>query len=145
MGGFDKSGFMSASFEPATASVEVPEMADFFGDGADAIFTVRGLNANEFYTASTIEQRKETITSVVSSLSTSAQVTEKLKDVIGLTGENTPAEVDKRIYMLATASISPKLETFEAGKIAEVYPISFFNLTTEIAHLTGQGATVKKS
>ena len=70
-----------------------------------------------------------------------------VRKTLGLSTDDVPADVSRRIEMLSIASVSPRLGTEHrevAVKLAEAFPTVFYNLTNQILTLTGQGAAVGK-
>lgn len=141
---FDAAKFSRAQFEPRTARVEVPDLAQWFGD-EPPVFVVRGLTAFELARAADAEAKNKQLGSVVevlSSVSQSEQVA-ALKDQLGL-GDATHPEIAKRIEHLVMGSVEPVLTMDVAVKLATVYPAEFYQLTNQIIALTGKGQAEKK-
>jgi hypothetical protein len=66
-----------------------------------------------------------------------------IRAAIVLTGD-TPGEIAKRVEMLVTGSVTPKIEHATAAKLAENFPIEFLMLTNAITELTGMGFDMGK-
>lgn len=141
---FDLDAFEAAQFAPRTDSVSVPALAEFFPDGEDPIFEVRGLNSNELNKADSAAKTQRTLGSVAEAVAQGGrkQVAE-IRKAMGL-GDATPAEVAKRQEMLVAGCISPPISLPIAAKIAENFPIEFLLVTNKISELTGQGASLVK-
>ena len=70
-----------------------------------------------------------------------------IRDAMGLSDEQIPADISRRIEMLTYGSVEPALgpDLREvAVKVAESYPTLFYELTNRILELTGSGAELGK-
>ena len=70
-----------------------------------------------------------------------------IRQAMGLSNEDVPGDVSRRIEMLAAGSVAPLLGPDNrdvAVKLAETFPTVFYQLTNAITNLTGQGAEVGK-
>jgi uncharacterized protein YidB (DUF937 family) len=140
--------FLGASFSPREATVEVPELSDFFADGEKAEWTVRSLTAAEMGRAElAAEKGVENIKALVEAMAGKGEKAEALRKAMGISQAETPADVSRRIEMLTAGSVSPELgmESRDvAVRLAEVHPTVFYKLTNKILSLTGQGAELGK-
>ncbi len=136
---FNTKKFMQTKFEYRTDKVKVPDMKEFFEDG-EPEFTVRGLDGTEFTNIKEAAERQRNIASIMEGiLSTAArEKTEALRKSLGIS-DSVPVELAKRLEMLVVGSVEPKVEMDLSVKIARVYPIEFYTLTTKILELTGLG------
>jgi hypothetical protein len=66
------------------------------------------------------------------------------RKALGLAGKETPGEIAKRLEMLAMASVEPAISLQVAVKLAENFPVEFYQLTNEITELTGMGFDLVK-
>ena len=136
--GFNADRFERAKLEPRRSRVPVPALAQFFEDGEDAAFEVRGLSSSELHRALEAGKRQGSIESIVKALASSGDQAQALRRAIGLSAD-TPGEIAKRLEMLVMGSIAPTLDLPAAVKLAEAFPIEFLSLTNTISELTGQG------
>jgi hypothetical protein len=139
---FKASEFSSAKFRPRTARVAVPALAAWFDGPAE--WLVRGLTAHELAAANEAAERSNTIGELIKALSggSAQEQAEALRAALGL-GSETPADIIKRIELLRRGS--PDLAQVSDAhslcvKVAERFPIEFYDLTNHILKLTGQGA-----
>ena len=137
---FDTDGFHRAAFEPRTETVEIPALAEFFGDGEKPEITVRGLTATELHVAMEAGARNKAIDTVVKAIATQKGQIDGIRQALGLSAD-TPGEIAKRIEMLVSGSVSPKLDLESVKKLAQVCPVEFYDLTNKITALTGQGSS----
>jgi hypothetical protein len=137
---FSADKFQRAAFAPRTETVEISAMAEFFGPEEKPEFTVRGLTASELHKAMEAGARNKQVDAVVKALSTSADKIAAIRAAIGLSAD-TPGEIAKRIEMLVAGCISPKIDHAIAVKLAEVFPVEFYDLSNRITTLTGMGST----
>ena len=140
---FSADKFDRAEFVARVARVPVPALAPFFDDGEEPVFEVRGLSANELHRAIDAAKRQHSIESVVKALAASGDQAQAVRKALGLTAD-TPGEIAKRLEMLVSGSVVPKLDLPAAVRLAEHYPIEFLALTNEITELTGKGFDLVK-
>lgn len=137
---FNADQFQRAAFEARTEQVPLPILAEFFGPDEAALFTVRGLTANELHKAIEAGMRNKSVDAVVKAISTHKDQIAAIRAALGMS-QDTPGEIAKRIEMLVSGTVSPKIEHATAAKLAEVFPVEFYDLTNRITTLTGQGAS----
>lgn len=142
---FDKKAFMKTAFVPRTENVPVPDLKDFFGEGAEPVWIVRGLTGHELGQVNEAKERSRNIEAILSAIVSdkSSDKTDAVKQLIGLDG-STPADIVRRIEMLKIGSIDPVADQELSVKMCTHFPIEFLQLTNAITRLTGQGAQVKK-
>lgn len=141
--GLNTTAFMKDKLEHRTEEISVPALADWF-DG-DPVWIVRGLGGSEVSSAQETVAKNKNIGALAQAL-VSPDQTEKvraLRDLIG-TSDNVPDELAKRIDMLVSGSVEPKVDFSLAVKLADNFPVEFMNLTTKIIVLTGLGSTKVK-
>lgn len=138
--------FLNASLQARVAEISVPALAGFFGD-AKPIWKVRGLTAAELGRAREAADKTDNIKAVVAALAGAGDKAEAIKQTLGLTDDDVPGDVSRRIEMLACGSVEPVIgsENREvAVKLAESFPVVFYELTNRIHELTGAGAELGK-
>jgi hypothetical protein len=123
--------------------VAVEALAPFFDEGEPAEWEVRGLTAAELNNALEASSRRGNIESIIRAIVNKQDQANAIRQALGLSGE-TPGEVAKRLEMLVSGSVAPKIELSAAVKLAEAFPIEFLLLTNKISELTGQGADIVK-
>jgi hypothetical protein len=137
----DINAFLNASLNLREATIEVPQLADFFGD-EPAEWTIRGLTAAEMAKANEAGESGSNIRAIVDTLA-KGEKAEAIKKLAGVVNDDVPEDVSRRIQMLVSGSVSPKLDENTrdvAVRLAETFPTVFYNLTNKILSLTGQGA-----
>lgn len=142
---FDSKAFMKAKFEPRTADIQVPDLKDFFGEGAECVWKVRGLTGHELAMANEAKDRNQNIEAILEAIVShrSKETAEAVKELVGLNSK-TPGDVVQRIEILKIASVDPVCDEELAVKLCTHFPGVFIPLTNAIRNLTGQGAQVKK-
>lgn len=144
----DLQKFLNAALRPREASIEVPELAQWFGDGEPAVWVVRSLTAAELGRANQAAERGlENVKAMVAALAGDGDKAGAIRSAMGISDEDVPADVSRRIEMLAAGSVSPVLGSENrdvAVRLAETFPTVFYNLTNHILTLTGQGAEMGK-
>jgi hypothetical protein len=143
----DLQKFLNASLSLRTETVEVPELKDFFGD-AEPKWTVRALTAAELGRANIAADRgQENLKALIEAMAGTGDKAEALRKAAGLSDQDVPADVSRRIEVLAAGSVDPVLGVENrdvAVRLAETFPTVFYNLSTKILSLTGQGAELGK-
>ena len=142
---FDADGFLRAPLQARTQDVDVPELAEWFGEDKP-IWRVRGLSANEIQRSADAKIRLNRESALVDALSSGsrADMAEELARVLGRKADDVEPEVGRRMELLIAGSVEPVCNLELAGKLADSFPIPFINITNAILSLTGQGAEAKK-
>ena len=140
---FDADRFERAKFVARQQRVLVPALADFFCEGEEAAWEVRGLSSTELHRALEASRRQDSIESIVKAIAASGDQATAVRRALGLTAD-TPGEIAKRLEMLVAGSVSPVIELPTAVKLAEAFPIEFLDLTNKISELTGKGFDLVK-
>lgn len=145
---FDTQKFAGASFQRREEDVPVPDLRDWFTDlkdGEEPSWRVRGLTGAELAAVNEAQTRNRGKNAVVEALESdnTEQVGDAIRELIG-TGDSVPDDLARRIEMLVAGSVEPECPQNVAVKLAEAYPVEFYELTTKITQLTGQGSEVGK-
>jgi hypothetical protein len=140
---FDTGRFQQAEFVVRTERVPVPSLREFFAEGEDAHWEVRGLTASQLYLAMEAKQRQDAVSSIVEALASTGDKAQELRKVLGLSGD-VPSEIVKRLEMLVMGSVSPVIDLQTAVKLGQCFPIEFLLLTNAIRDLTGKGFDLVK-
>ena len=144
--GFDTQSFMSQKFKHREVGVDVPDLSDFFPEGEKPVWTVRGLTADEVAKSREAPQRAKKVEAIMQGI-VSGNIQEQVKalrEELGIT-EDVHEDIIKRKEYLVMASVKPVIDESLAVKLANTYPIPFYNLTTKILELTGLGQEPGKS
>ena len=140
--------FLNAALRPREASIEVPDLAQWFGADERPVWVVRGLTAAELGRANQAAERGlDNVRALVAAMAGDGDKAGAIRRAMGLSDEDVPADISRRIEMLAAGSVAPALGSDNrdvAVKLAETYPTVFYNLTNQILTLTGQGAEMGK-
>jgi hypothetical protein len=137
---FDNKAFMKEQFEARTADVPVVELQDWFPDGEDAVFTVRGLTFAELSKADAAADNSGAMLKLLASIQSKngAEIGEGIKDAFGV-GIETPVNMIKRIQHLMMGSVAPVMDEEFVVKLANTFPVEFTAVTNKIIELTGKG------
>jgi len=137
---FETDRFLKAGFVARTADVKVPDLRDFFSEGEEPVWTVRGLEGNEVGRAKHAVEKYRNLTGLMSKIlsGTAKEKVEAALDSLGY-GDNTPDDIVLRQEYLIMASIEPKVDRELASRLCKFFPVEFFALTNEIYTLTGKG------
>jgi hypothetical protein len=140
----DLQKFLQAQFQAREATIALPpDLHEFFGKS----WRVRGLTAAELARANEAASRGDSMRALVTALAGAGDKAEAIKSSLGLSDEEVPADISRRIEMLAAGSLEPKLGAENrdvAVRLAESFPTVFYELTNKILSLTGDGAEVGK-
>jgi hypothetical protein len=136
---FDSKKFLKTKFTARSETVPVPDMKDFFPEGAEAVWKVRGLTGQELGRAAEAAERNKSISAIIEGLTgdASKEKTEALKNLLGI--GVVPQDIAKRLEHLVTGSIDPVCTLDLAVRVCEVFPVEFYQITNKIMLLTGQG------
>lgn len=144
----DLQKFLQAALAPRQATVAVPELAAWFGD-KPCEWVVRGLSAAELSRANqAADKGQDNVRAMVAALAGDGDKAAAIRSAMGLSNEDVPGDISRRIEMLAAGSVAPLLGPDNrdvAVKLAETFPTVFYQLTNAITNLTGQGAEPGKS
>lgn len=143
----DVQKFLSASVKAREADVPVPALSSFFEKGEKPIWRVRGLTAAELGRAREAKDRGETLKAMVRAMSGDGDKAESIREAMGLSEGEVPDDVSQRIEMLAAGSVSPEVGQENRDvvvRLAENWPVTFYELTNKIHELTGDGAELGK-
>lgn len=141
---FDMSKFSSANFAARSSKVPVPEMEKFFPedtDKKDMVWEVRGLTAEELAGVNEAVQQNKNASAILSAIS-SKVTSEKIgaiKEAMGVSDDNAPDDVVRRIAMITVGCMTPECPQDIAVRIGDSFPQVFFKLSNKITELTGLG------
>ena len=138
---FNLKQFQKAKFDPRTETVPVPALSGFFGPGETPAFVIRGLTGEEMARCNEAQAKGRNLTAVVEALSGNghAEKVHALRESLGLSDDNLPEDLARRIEILARGCVEPTLDQQAAAKLFKVCPVDGYNLTNKIQLLSGQG------
>jgi len=141
---FDADKFASAAFKRREEEVPVKDLAAWFKgakEGEVPVWRVRGLTGEELARVNEAQARNRNKSAIIEALSSDKQekMTDAIKELIG-TGNSVPDDLARRIEMLTIGSVAPECTHQVAVKLAEAFPVEFYELTTKITQLTGLGS-----
>lgn len=143
MAGFDSKAFMRAQFEPRTAEVAVPGLQHWFA-GSNPVWVVRGMTATELAKSLEAAANNKTLDAVVqAAMGKNKALVEEIRAKAGLS-DDVPGEVAKRLEQLIMCSVDPVIDRPAAVRLADTFPIEFYQITNKVVELTGLGMDVKK-
>lgn len=140
--------FLNAALKPRETVVDVPELQAWFGKDTPAKWTVRGLTVAELARANqAADSGLENLRAAVQAIAGDGDKATAIRQTLGLSNEDVPGDVSRRIEMLTAGSVLPLLGADNrdvAVKLGETFPTVFYQLTNAIINLTGQGAELGK-
>lgn len=143
----DLQGFMAAKLTPRQEEVSVPALASFFADGEAPVWVIRGLTGAELGRCREAVENNDRLLTTVKAMLGDGDKAEAVKELVGLPSSQVPEDVARRITMLVAGSVSPELGEANrdvAVKLAQDFPVVFYDLTTRISSLTAMGAEAVK-
>jgi len=145
MKGFDSKKFMAQAYSNREKAVPVPDLAAYFEEGEEPVWTVRGLTGNELANCNEASENSKQLAAAVDALASgnAKEVIEHLKETMGM-GDDVPRETTRRMSMLQLASVKPEITLDVAVKMNDKHPIEFLQLTNAITEMTGAGAVLGK-
>lgn len=139
----DLQRFLGSQLCQREAEIAVPELAQWYAEGEEPLWVVRGLTAAELARAREAAERSDSVKALIGALAGDGDKAAALRDAMGLNDDEVPADVSRRIEMLAAGSVNPSIGTDNrdaAVRLAETFPVTFYSLTNKIQELTGMGA-----
>jgi len=141
---FDEKAFKKASFKPRTHKHFVPELKEFFSEGAELQWEVRGLEGPEMFRAKMAVDRDRTLTAAITAMSAGGnEQIQAFRELMAM-GEGVPEEYSKRIELVSLGSVNPKVDRVTVVKLAKNFPATLNTLSDKIIELTGLGHEVGK-
>jgi len=143
--GFDTEAFMKADLRVRQNGVPVPALKVFFPENEEPVWLVRGMTGTEMGIVNDVEDVANKITALSEALLSKGgkdNAISRMRDALGM-GEETPRELKKRVKMLEIASVKPVINMQLAVRLAEKFPVEFYQITNEITRLTGVGADIQ--
>ncbi len=142
---FDTKAFKKTKFEDRTARVPVPDLQEWFEEGDEAVFVVRGLTGEELARCNEAARRNKDINSIVEAIAGQNQQEKinALRETLGVS-TSVPDDLAKRLEQFSYGTIDPDMDHDAAVKFAQEYPVEFYEITSKIMELTGQGRQIAK-
>jgi len=144
--GFKSDEFIQADFKPREHSVSVPDLKSFFDEDEDPVWVVRGLTGHEVARYQEAVTTNRDMAAIAEGLASpdNKKVVEAIREKLGI-GDAVPDDIAKRIEVLVLGSVDPVVDNHLAVKLCERFPVPFYELTTKILGLTGEGYSLGKS
>ena len=138
---FDTDKFLSTEYRDRTEDVPVPELKKFFHPDETPVWVVRALTAEEIARANDELTQNTDISAIITALASSVAKDKAgaVTELMGLSKDNVPGDVVKRISHLMSGSVSPVCPRELAVKLGRDHGVSFFKLTNKILNLSGKG------
>lgn len=149
---FDADRFLQAELRPRERTIDVPQLASWFGPGEPARWTVRGLTGAELGRAAEASSRGlENVRAFIAAMAANGDPDDKVASIrrmLGVSDEDVPERVSRNIELLTLGSVDPALGPNRrdvAVRLAETFPLVFWALANAIDELTGLGSEPGKS
>jgi len=143
---FDMKGFMKAQFRDRTADVPVPDLKDWFAEGAEPVIKVRGLTGAELARVNEAAAKNKNLNGMLDALASTnaSEKVEAIKESLGFSGK-VPDDIAKRAEQLVIGTVDPEFNLEQAVKFFEVFPVEAYQVTNKIMELTGKGKSAGES
>ena len=137
---FDK--FDSANFTFPTKKIPVPELKEFFAEGQEAVWEIRGLTGHELAIVNEAVEQMNRTKAVIEAIAegSTAAIKKGIKTLLNKNDEITPEDLARRLKMLELATV-PECPEHLCVKLSHNKPTIFYRLTNEIIRATGDGAS----
>jgi hypothetical protein len=144
--GFSTKAFKKEKFSPRTKDIDVPDLKDYFPEGEEPVWIIRGLDANEIAKCYDAQKTLQAIDTTFQAAAGAVANEEKVKEMREKLGIEIDVHSDiiLRRAQLVHGSVLPEIDQQAAVKFSRVFPVEFYNITTEITRLTGLGQTPGK-
>lgn len=144
--GFDLKKFEKTKFVERTDTVKIKgePLKAMFADGDTPEFTVRGLTGEEMARCNEAQSRQKKMSDVAEAMAGEggAERVQAIRESMGLSQGDVPADLARRIEMLCHGCVDPKLDLMAAKKVFKVSTVDGYDLSNKILHLSGQGMQV---
>ncbi len=137
----DTDKFMKQEYRPREGTVFVTALSDYFEEGKEPVYKVRGLTATELAQAEETAEKNKNVMALVEAMAggTGKDKVDAVKKALGFDSEEVPNELAKKLEYVTLGSVDPVITLDVAVKMAECHPIEFMSISREILVLTGQG------
>lgn len=144
--GFNAKAFSKETFSPRMKDIAVPDFKDYFPEGENAVWKIRGLEANEIAKCYDAQKTLSAIDTTFKAAAGAVACEDKVKELREKLGIEIDIHSDIlfRRAQLVHGSVLPEIDHQIAVKLSRVFPVEFYNITTEITRLTGLGQTPGK-
>ncbi|MCK2095627.1 hypothetical protein [Thauera aromatica] len=142
---FDVAAFMKVKAGPRTQALRVPALAAFFPEGADPVWTVRGLEGAEWAVVLEAEARARARHGIAGALSPDGDAVAAIRAAAGIPDPSAVPTFVQGVEYLVLGSVAPKCTHALAVKLSQLQPFVFFELVKTIKLLTGVGVDLGKS
>jgi len=141
---FNDQAFMQAKLVARQRAISVPVLSDWFED-EEPKWVVRGLTANELAKVNEAERRNKRESALIDALADAnrQEIISEMQRALGR-GRDTMPDLARRLELLTLGSVAPECSEELAVKMAEKFPVQFFELTNAVLELTGQGSDAEK-
>jgi len=138
--GFNVKKYSDTEFEPQEYFYKFPDLKDFFDEGDDPGFLLRGLSGLEYYQCDTFSETNKQITELAEKLLTgkSQEIADAITKKLGL-GVEIPEIMKKRLSFFVYGVKEPKADLELAKLVCKRHPIEFTEITDKIWEMTGGG------
>ena len=147
MAGFKPDAFIQADLKPREKTIKVPDLQEWFEEGQEAVWKVRGLVGIEVAQYQEAREKNRDMSAIAEGLLSSdkVEIIEAMRERLGVGDDSVPDEVAKRSEVLVLGSVSPEVDNQIAIKLCEAFPVLFYDITNQILSLTGEGSCLGKS
>ena len=142
----DLKKFEQAQFSYRHKEVPVPQLAEFFDEGEEPVWTVRNLTGAELGWLDEESTRQKDLLGLAAAFD-GGDVQKAVREYFCLDDKSDTKTFHRQVSIVALGSVNPELgenNRMVAVKLAEHHPGIFRMLVNEIQALTGQGSELGK-
>ncbi len=142
---FNAAAFAAAPLSHRQETVPVPDLAPWFEGDAAPTWTVRGLTGNELAKADAARDRLKREAALAAALVSGSQreVAEAVQEALGRTDATEP-DFARRLELVTLGSVEPACTLDTVVRLAEHFPVVFYQLSNKILELSGRGSDAEK-
>ncbi len=143
---FDVQRFLNAAISLREKTVPVPDLAGFFPEGAEPVFTVRALSGEQIFRAADASARDQKLVAAVQAIAGAAgadKFADGFRELIG--SDDVPEDMRRRIEHLLAGVVEPKLDREAVLRLIAFYPTVAANLHNAILTLIAEGPDLGKA
>lgn len=148
---FDIERFRNTKFVRRTADIKIadPDLLTFIDNGAEPVWTVQCLSAEECARANDAKRTNRNIAEIVGKIAAvndkggnAKEFADQVAELLGVGAKNLPDDHVYRLELFVLGTKSPKVDKRIAVKMAEIKPEFFYLVTNKVLELIGAGSAL---
>jgi hypothetical protein len=140
---FDANSFKRSALALRTIKVPVPELKDWFAEGSEPVFLVRGLSGEEFYSVREAAAKRRDLEAIAGQLLSGHGTA--IADAVAEFYGAVPDEFARRVEVLLHGCVEPACDREMAMRLFKHFPATAHIIAEQILRATGEGSVVGES